>query len=102
MPVIKSAKKKLRQDKKRTLANKKIRVLLKKTIKNASKSIDEKSLREAVSVVDKAAKNNIIHKNKASHLKSALAKKLSEKSPKATASSKTMPTPAKKKKTAKK
>lgn len=99
MPVIKSAKKKLRQDKKRTLANKKIRELLKKTVKLAVSKLDEKSVREAFSVIDKAVKKNIIHKNKAAHLKSQLAKKLSVKTPKTTISKKPV---SKVKKTAKK
>ena len=99
MPVIKSAKKKLRQDKKRTLANKKIRELLKKTVKLAVNKLDEKSMREAVSVIDKAVKKNIIHRNKAAHLKSQLAKKFSGKTPKTTVSKKPAP---KAKKTAKK
>ncbi len=94
MPVIKSAKKKLRQDKKRTLANKKIRELLKKTVKLAVNKLDQKSMREAVSVIDKAVKKNIIHKNKAAHLKSQLAKKLSGKTPKTNVPKK--PAPAKK------
>lgn len=99
MPVIKSAKKKLRQDKKRTLANKKIRELLKKNVKLAVKKLDQKSMGEAFSVIDKAVKKNIIHRNKAAHLKSQLAKKLSSKTPKTTVPKKTTP---KAKKSAKK
>ncbi len=99
MPVIKSAKKKLRQDKKRQAENKKIKDLLKKTIKEAFKNATEKTIKEAFSIVDKAAKKRIIHKNKAAHLKSALSKKLGHKSPKATAPKKTA---VKSKKTTKK
>lgn len=72
MPVIKSAKKKQRQDKKRTLQNAKVRNLLKTLLKKAKKNPSAKIITEAVTVADKAAKNNIIHKNKASHIKSKL------------------------------
>ena len=74
MPVIKSAKKKLRQDKKRTEANKRLENLFKKLVKQAKKSPTEKNIRDAISAVDKASKKHIIHKNKAARIKSALAK----------------------------
>ncbi|MBI4097350.1 MAG: 30S ribosomal protein S20 [Candidatus Levybacteria bacterium] len=78
MPVLKHAKKKLRQDKKRTLRNKTIRNLYKKLIKKAhsasSGQAKEKAVSAAFKQIDKAAKNHIIHDNKASHLKSALSK----------------------------
>lgn len=79
MPVIKSAKKKLRVDKKRELANKILVKKLDSAIKRAKKSPAEKSIREAVSIVDKSVKKNIIHKNKAAKLKSRLSKLLSKK-----------------------
>ncbi len=81
MPVIKSAKKKLRQDKKRTAKNRKVKDSLKGLVKKAKKTPTEKTIREAVKIVDKAAKNNIIHKNKAARIKSALSKLLKKKSP---------------------
>lgn len=98
MPVIKSAKKKLRQDKKRQTGNKIVRDLLKKTLKEARKNISEKNIKEAFSIVDKAAKKNIIHKNKAGRIKSSLSKLIGNKTPK-TAAIKKAPT---KKKSAKK
>lgn len=78
MPVIKSARKKLRQDKKRTVRNKKVEVLFRKLIKKARKTPTEKNIREAVVALDKAAKKNIIHKNKAARLKSNLSKLLTK------------------------
>ncbi|MEK7534157.1 MAG: 30S ribosomal protein S20 [Patescibacteria group bacterium] len=81
MPVIKSAKKKLRQDKKRTLQNKSIENLFKKMVKEAQKNPSEENIKKAVSVVDKMAQKNTIHKNKASRIKSTLSK-LSAKKPK--------------------
>lgn len=79
MPVIKSAKKKLRADKKRTIQNKGIKILVKEMVKKAKASKSEKAIREAVVAIDKAAKKNIFHKNKAARFKSVLAK-LSQKS----------------------
>lgn len=79
MPVIKSAKKKLRQDKKRTLQNKSLENLFKKMVKEAQKNPSKENIQKAVSVVDKAAKKNIIHKNKAARIKSSLSKLLIKK-----------------------
>lgn len=79
MPVIKSAKKKLRQDKKRTLRNKSLKNLFRKMLKEAKKTPSEKNIKKAVSAVDKAAKKNIIHKNKAARIKSSLSKLLDKK-----------------------
>jgi len=42
----------------------------------------EKKIIEAISLVDRAAKRKIIHKNKAARMKSALSKSLPKKSPK--------------------
>ncbi|RJQ35884.1 30S ribosomal protein S20 [Candidatus Microgenomates bacterium] len=79
MPVIKSAKKKLRQDKKRTERNQKVEDFLKLMVKKARKNPVEKTIRDAVSAADKAAKKHIIHKNKAARIKSALSKLLGKK-----------------------
>lgn len=81
MPAIKSAKKKLRQDKKRQLSNKKIKDTLKKAIKKAKEQPSEKTIREAFSATDKAVKNFIIHKNKGSRVKSSLSKLIAKKTP---------------------
>lgn len=74
MPVIKSAIKKLRQDKKKEKINDVLRKALKDTLKNISNETSAKKVSQAVSVIDKAAKIGIIHKNKASRLKSRIAK----------------------------
>ena len=73
----KSAEKRLRQEKKRTLHNK----YYAKTMRNAVRKLramtdKEEALKLYPSVqkmLDKLAKTNIIHKNKASNLKSNLA-----------------------------
>lgn len=74
MPVIKSARKKLRQDIKREKQNNKFRNLLKNTLSAAKKSPTPKNVSQAFKTIDKLAKKNIIHKNKAARLKSGLSK----------------------------
>jgi small subunit ribosomal protein S20 len=80
MPVLKHARKKLRQDKLRTLKNKKVRDLYKGFVKAAKANPTEKTLASAFSSIDKAAKHNILHENKAARLKASLSKLTSDKS----------------------
>lgn len=79
MPVIKSAKKKLRQDKKRTLQNGKQESALKELVKAARKNPTDKTVQSVQKAADKAVKKHLLHKNKAARLKSSLAKLLSGK-----------------------
>jgi small subunit ribosomal protein S20 len=76
MPIIKSAKKKLRGDIKKTRNNQKYIRLYKKTLKDffKKKTAKREQLKKVYSILDKAVKKNIIHKNKASRLKSRAAK----------------------------
>lgn len=74
MPVIKSAQKKLRKDKKRTRRNRDFSEHLKTALKKVKKLPTEKNIKDAVVLVDKAVKNNIIHRNKAARIKSGLSK----------------------------
>lgn len=74
MPVLKHAKKKLRQDKKRTAHNKKLEEQYKSLLKKAKLDLSRDNVKRAVSAIDKAAKKHLIHKNKAARLKSSLAK----------------------------
>jgi small subunit ribosomal protein S20 len=71
-----SAKKRARQAEKRRKRNKKLKLLLKKAIKEMLRKKDEESLRKAYSIIDKAKKRRIIHRNNASRKKSKLAKLL--------------------------
>lgn len=79
MPVTKSAKKKLRQDKKRRIRNLRLKNLLRDSVKKALKSKTGKTILEAIKTADKAAQKNIIHKNKAARIKAKLSKFLSQK-----------------------
>ena len=91
MPLIKSAKKKLRKDIKRADRNSKTRVMLSKALKSAVKKPTAESVKSAIKLADKAAKNKIIHKNKAARIKSRLSKLV-----KPTAKKEASPKPVKK------
>jgi len=97
MPVLKHAKKKLRQDKKRTLANRKVKDAYKKLFKAAVKAKTADAVSKAFQSIDKAAKQNILHENKAARLKSSLSKLVPAGSEKpTTASSESKKAPVKK------
>ena len=74
MPIIKSAKKKLRKDIKRAQHNATIKDRLKGLIKRVRRTPSEEAMKNAASALDKAAKTKLIHPNKAARLKSRLAK----------------------------
>ena len=77
MPLIKSAKKKLRQDKKRQKRNRSTKDFLKEVLKAARENPTIESIRVAAKTADKAVKKQLIHKNKAARIKSSLAKLIS-------------------------
>lgn len=81
MPIIQSAIKKLRKDRKRTKANRAKKDHLKEAIKKASKTKKEVDVKEAIRLIDKARKTHLMHKNKARRLKSRLAKLAKPKAP---------------------
>jgi len=85
MPVIKQAIKKVRQDKRKTAFNLKVKLNFKKAVLAFRKNPNAANLNAVYKAVDKAAKTNVIHRNKASRLKSRLSKLL--KSVKTTAKS---------------
>ena len=84
MPNIKSAKKRVKVIKAKTLRNKMVKSNLKTVIKKANAAASANAdntadaIREAIKKVDQAAAKGIIHKNKAAHKKSQLAKKLND------------------------
>jgi small subunit ribosomal protein S20 len=85
MPITKSAKKALRQNKKRYAVNTKRQAALKAAVKKYQKlaSTDKKEAEKFLSslyqTIDKSAKNNIISRNRAARMKSRLTKKISTK-----------------------
>jgi ribosomal protein S20 len=103
MPLLKHAHKKLRQDKKRTVANKKVKIAYKASIKAAKENPTTESISEAFSSVDKAVKNHLMHANKAARIKSALSKVVpAGAAPKKTTTKKAAPANTEKKTTTKK
>ena len=80
MANTKNAKKAQRQSEKRRLENryhgKTTRNAVRKLRDLTDKSSAKKSLPEVISLIDKLAKKNVIHKNKAANLKSKLARKV--------------------------
>lgn len=76
MPIIKRAIKKLRHDRKVTVANAKKRATIRNVVKAYRKQPTFKKLTGVFQTLDKAAKSKLIHKNKAARLKSRLSKLL--------------------------
>jgi small subunit ribosomal protein S20 len=72
MPVIPNAIRKLRADKKKQAINLKMKQFLRQVVAVMRKKPSDKKLSEVFSRLDKAVKGGVIHKNKASRLKSRL------------------------------
>jgi len=88
MPITRSAKKALRQNKKRRERNLRQLNILKEAIKKIKKLVSENKKEEALKllpnaykVIDKAAKTGVIKKNNAARKKSRLSKLISKSSP---------------------
>jgi small subunit ribosomal protein S20 len=83
MPNIKSAKKRMRQSARRRERNRSIKAALKTDIRKVREAVaggktaeGEAGLRVAVKSLDQAAAKGVIHRNKASRLKSRLAARI--------------------------
>lgn len=100
MPVIQSAKKRMRQEKKRSAINRNKKENLKILIKNVRTDKTVQNLTAVFSALDKAAKVGLIHKNKSARLKSRLSKAVSQ--PSSTSGSKASRLKSSKKKVIKK
>lgn len=77
MPITRGARKKLRQDKKRTTVNLKVKQSVKAEIAKFRKKPSEKLLASVFSALDRALKKNIFKAGKVARFKSRLAKKIS-------------------------
>jgi len=95
MPITSSAKIALRKDRRRTIVNKRIKNIMKLAVRAIKENPSAEQLPKAYQAVDRAAKKNLLHKKKASRVKSQLAKLVA-----ATSTPEKTPTP--KKKTSKK
>jgi len=80
LPTHKSAKKRLKTNERSNIRNRAVKSHVRTVVKNAETSVDEASLKEAVSALDRAARKKVIHPNKASRMKSRLAKMVQKKS----------------------
>lgn len=81
MPNIKSAKKRVRSNKKKEIMNNNVYSSMKtaikkfeKEVKNGNSETAGTSLNIAIQRIDKAKKNGLVHQNKAARLKSRLTK----------------------------
>ena len=79
MPVLQSAKKALRRDRRRAVVNKSLKNKVKEVLKKTRQNPNKKNLDLSFKILDRAAKKKIIHQNKASRLKSRLSKLLKTK-----------------------
>jgi DNA-binding protein HU-beta len=96
MPIIKSAKKRVRTANKAAIRNSKTKRALKSALKLLAKSPTSENLSRAQSEIDTAAKKHVIHVNKAARLKSRVAASAKKSGVKLSASKKTSKaTPAK-------
>jgi len=80
MPIIKSAKKRVRLARRATVRNVKVKRTMREALKAFTKAVASgkstdiiKAQSMAMSVVDQAGKKNIIHKNKVARIKARLA-----------------------------
>lgn len=86
MPNTKSAAKKLRVIRRRTLRNKMLKSALRTTIKKYERAVEagasleeiREKLRQALRALDKAVTKGILHKNTAARKKSRLAKRFNK------------------------
>jgi len=78
MPITKSAIKNVRKTKRNTVRNKRFISKMKRAVKEFFETTDKSKAKElepkVVSLVDRAAKKNLIHDNKAARLKSKMSK----------------------------
>jgi ribosomal protein S20 len=97
MPIIKSAKKRVKTIRKATVRNAKTKRTLKTALKSFVRKPAAKSHSAAQSNVDKAVKKGVMHKNKAARVKKQLAAKAKAAGVKHTATKKAAAKPVAKK-----
>jgi ribosomal protein S20 len=94
VPIIKSAKKRVKVARKATIRNSKTKRSLKTALKSFAAKPEAKSHSAAQSNIDKAVKKGLIHKNKAARLKKQAALKAKAAGVKPSAAKKTAAKPA--------
>lgn len=91
MPIIKSAKKRVKTARKAAVRNSKTKRSLKSALKIFRSSPSAKSHSSAQSALDKAVKKGVVHKNKAARLKKKASAKAKSAGVKPTTAKKTAP-----------
>jgi len=79
MPVTVTAKRALRSSKRKAEVNNRIRTQLEIAIRTAKRDKKATDVTNAVKLTDRAAKKNVIHRNKAARIKSILSSLLNTK-----------------------
>jgi len=79
VPLTKSAIKKMKQDAKKRAVNRVLNAELKQLTKEAYENPSSELVNKTYSLIDKAAKRGLIHKNTANRKKSLLSKKIAAK-----------------------
>lgn len=74
MPVTRVAQRALRKSERKYIINVRRKRSLKDILKEARETRAVETIRQAISQIDKAVKNHLLHQNKAGHLKSQLMK----------------------------
>lgn len=97
MPIIKSAKKRVKVAKKATIRNSKTKRTLRSALKSFTSKVTSGSHSQAQSALDKAAKKGLLHKNKVARKKRQLAAAAKKAGVKPSASAKKAKKPAAKK-----
>lgn len=76
MPVTTSARKALRNSARKQTNNTRVKSQMKTAVKTFTESPTVDTLKEAYRRIDRAVKNNLLHRNKAARHKSQLSRKL--------------------------
>ena len=74
MPILHNAKKALRSSERKRQVNRRVKTRVKTSLDKVKKSGQSADVSAAYSAIDKAAKKNIIHPNKAARLKAQAAR----------------------------
>lgn len=75
MPLLSNAKKALRSSKRKAIVNSRVRSRMRTALKNVAEKPSAETIATAYSAIDTACKRNLLHKNKASRLKSQISAK---------------------------
>lgn len=74
MPILKNAKKALRASNRKAVVNAVVRATMRTAVRKMQLNPSVELMNSAYSSIDKAVKSNLVHRNKAARMKSALSK----------------------------